>query len=386
MDERQIGAERLRGIDLLRGLVMVLMVIDHVRVFSGISAGGTTPDLFFTRWITHFCAPVFVFLAGTSAWLYSRRHADLSRYLLTRGLLLIVLEFSVIRLAWTFNLDYAHYALAGVIWVIGISMIALALITRLPMRAVLVFGLVVVGAHNLFDAFLGARIGELLDSPWAPLWKLLYLGPAGGPIGIGSLQLHVLYSFVPWVGVMALGFAFAPLLMLPATQRDRWCRSLGFAAIALFIVLRAAQAYGDPRGYGDLGHLPPWLAFVATTKYPASLQFLLMTLGPALALLPWFERRRGPISDALIVIGREPLLFYLLHIPLVHALAIAVSWLRAGQVDPWLFANHPMGAPPPPDAYVWPLWLLYLVFAIATPLLYLACKDYARRRRTVRMQ
>jgi uncharacterized membrane protein len=295
--------------------------------------------------------------------------------------MLIVLEFTVIRLAWTFNFDFAGYALAGVIWVIGLSMLALALLARLPERVVLVFGLVVVFGHNLADVLLGARMPELLASPLAPLWKVLYLGPAGGPIELGTLQLHVLYSALPWVGVMALGYAFAPILLRPAPERDRLCRWIGLGAIALFLVQRATSLYGDPRGYAELGYLAPPLAFLATTKYPASLQFLLMTLGPALALLPWFERARGALSDALIVIGREPLLFYLLHIPLVHALAIAASWLRTGALDPWLFANHPMGNPSPPDSHIWPLWLLYLVFALALPPLYYACLGYAHRRR-----
>ena len=211
--------ERLRAVDWLRGLVMVLMVIDHVRVFSGVPAGGADPAVFFTRWVTHFCAPLFVFLAGTSIWLRALKRDDTSRYLLTRGLMLIVLEFTLIRLSWTFNLDYAHYALAGVIWVIGLCMVLMAGLVRLGERAVLAIGVVVVFGHNLLDFWLPGALDGLMAGSLAPLWKLLYVGPNYGPISIGSLQFSVLYSLLPWIGVMALGYAFAPVLAWPFERR-----------------------------------------------------------------------------------------------------------------------------------------------------------------------
>lgn len=374
--------ERLRAVDWLRGLVMVLMVIDHVRVFSGVPSWSADPAIFFTRWVTHYCAPLFVFLAGTSIWLRARVRTDTTHYLLTRGLLLIALEFTLIRLCWTFNFDYAHYALAGVIWVIGLCMVLMAGLIRFGERAVLTTGLVIVFGHNLLDFWLpGARDG-LMTGPLALLWKLLYIGPNQGPIMIGALQFNVLYSLLPWIGVMALGYAFAQVLAWPTESRDRFCRLAGIAAIALFIVLRGSNLYGDPNPWSADNGMSPWLSFLATTKYPASLDFLLMTIGPALLVLPTVDRWRGLVSDALVLFGREPLFFYLLHIPLVHALALGVSWLRTGSVDPWLFANHPMGNPPAPDGYAWPLWWLYLTWAIAVAMLYVACRMKQSRART----
>src|SRR5262245_38059026 len=196
--EPAVASPRINSLDLLRGIVMVLMAIDHVRVYSGVPAGGPSPGVFFTRWITHFCAPAFVFLAGTSAYFYGRTHRDLSRFLLVRGAWLILLELTVIRLFWTFNFDFAHYMLAGVIWVIGWSMILLAGLVRLPMGAITAIGAVVVFAHNLVG---GAVIQRVSDSPGgllAAVGKILYVGFWAGPSG----PLNVLYSIVPWVGVM----------------------------------------------------------------------------------------------------------------------------------------------------------------------------------------
>ena len=190
---------RITSLDLLRGVVMVVMAVDHVRVFAGVPAGGPTPAIFFTRWITHFVAPAFAFLAGMGAYLYGRRLANrglLARYLVTRGLLLILLELTVIRLSWTFNLDYAHYLLAGVIWMLGVCMILLAALIWLPLPAIAAFALIVIGAHNL----IGPSYGE---HGW--LTTLLYFG---GPIRLGAdgPLLMVLYSIVPWIGVLAAGY------------------------------------------------------------------------------------------------------------------------------------------------------------------------------------
>lgn len=356
---------RLASIDVVRGAVMVLMAVDHVRVYSGVPAGGPAPGIFFTRWITHFCAPAFVFLAGTAAFLAARRMADagaLSRYLLTRGLWLVLLELTVIRLMWTFNLQVT-YMLAGVIWVIGWSMIVMALLVRLPNVAIAAIGLAIIFGHNLLGA-LGDRVG-------GALWQVVY---AGGPIGDwdNGPILFVLYSLIPWVGVMAAGYAFGAVMEMTAERRRRLCLAMGFGAIALFVVLRATNVYGDPR---------PWegglLAFLNTTKYPASLAFLLMTLGPTIAVIPLLESARGRVARWLEVFGRVPLFFYLLHIPLIHLAAIVVSVIRFGKVDPWLFGNHPAMIWPAPDGYAWSLGLLYLVWAIVTVLLYFPCRWYA---------
>ncbi|MGH7512325.1 MAG: DUF1624 domain-containing protein [Gemmatimonadales bacterium] len=366
-------ASRIASVDLIRGAVMVLMAIDHVRVFSGLPAGGPTPGIFFTRWITHFCAPAFIFLAGTSAFLYGRRHADLSRFLLIRGLWLVLLELTVIRVAWTFNLDFAHYLLAGVIWVIGWCMVLMAGLVRLPLPTVGGLGLVIVALHN-------AVMPGIVPLMPPPLRALLYTAFEDPPIG----PLMVLYSLLPWVGVMAAGYAFGRILTLEPARRDRICYAVGLGATLLFLLLRGFNLYGDPRPWTSAGRMPAMLAFLNTTKYPASLSFLLMTLGPTIALMPVLERTRGTVARWLTVFGRVPFFFYVLHIPLIHALALVVSAIRQRSVSPWLFANHPMGNPPPPEGYTWSLGLLYLVWAIAIVTLYLACRWFAgyKARRT----
>jgi uncharacterized membrane protein len=347
---------RVRSIDVVRGAVMVLMAIDHVRVYAAVPAGGPDPAVFFTRWVTHFCAPAFVFLAGTSAFLGEAK----PRFLLTRGLWLVLLELTVIRLMWTFNLNVTHL-LAGVIWVIGWSMIALALLVRLPVWLTGAIGVAIIALHN----FVGNR-----ETGW--LGQVLYFG---GPIGDwehGPL-LFVLYSLIPWVGVMTAGYAFGAVV-----HNRRAVLAIGAVAILLFIALRYVNAYGDPR---------PWqpdnpLTFLNTTKYPASLDFLLMTLGPTIAVLPFATRPRW-----LEIFGRVPLFFYLLHIPLIHLAAIVVSLIREGRANAWLFENHPAMVGPAPEGYRWSLGLLYLVWAIVTVLLYVACRWYAevkgRRRESL---
>ena len=362
---------RVASVDLIRGAVMILMAIDHVRVYSGLPAGGPTPGIFFTRWVTHFCAPAFVFLAGTSAFLYGRRHEGLSRFLLTRGAWLVVLELTVLRLAWTFNLDFAGYEMAGVIWCIGWCMILMAALVRLPLAAVGTIGLVIIGAHNLLPLQPGGSAGAL--------WKILYVSFWSGPIRFGEHgpNLIVLYSIVPWIGVMAAGYAFGALLQLEPARQGRLCLRIGLGATALFLLLRGFNLYGDPRPWSGTGEMPGWLAFLNTSKYPASLQFLLMTLGPTIALMPLLERARGAVADFVTLFGRVPFFYYVLHIPLIHALALLVSRIRLGSVSWWLFTNHPMGNPPPPEGYTWSLPLLYLVFAVAIAILYLPCRWFA---------
>jgi uncharacterized membrane protein len=377
---------RIASIDLIRGAVMILMAIDHVRVYSGIPAGGPRAGVFFTRWITHFCAPAFIFLAGTSIFLYARKHDHVSRYLLIRGAWLILLEFTFLRLAWTFNLDFRHYEMAGVIWVIGICMILIAGLIRLPLAAVGTIGVVIIGAHNLMDPHMRTLLEGLDQNPLSGLWKIMYLGFFAGPIQFGSdgPNLIVLYSIIPWIGVMAAGYAFGKILTFEPARRRRLCLTIGLTAIGLLLVLRGFNWYGDPRpwhaavaGRNGQPPMPSLFAFLNTTKYPASLDFLLMTLGPIIALIPLLENLRGTISRAISLFGRVPFFFYMLHIPLIHAIALVVSKVRLGFVSPWLFANHPMGNPEPPDSYLWSLPLLYLVWAITIVLLYFACRWFA---------
>jgi uncharacterized membrane protein len=377
---RSASSTRIASVDLIRGAVMVLMAIDHVRVYSGLPAGGPTAGIFFTRWITHFCAPAFIFLAGTSAFLYGRRHDDLSRHLLTRGAWLVLLELTFVRVMWTFNFDFANYELAGVIWVIGWCMILMAGLVKLPIKAVAATGLVIIAGHNLMDSHLGAVIQGLPDNPLAWLWKVMYIGFFAGPVG----NLMVLYSIVPWIGVMAAGYAFGVVLTLEPERRNRICLTIGLGAIALFLVLRGFNIYGDPRPWTAISQNPnappppPALfRFLNTNKYPASLLFLLMTLGPTIALIPALEPARGAVARRISVFGRVPFFYYMLHIPLIHLLALLVSKIRLGTVSPWLFENHPMGNGPAPDGYTWGLGTLYLVWAIAVVILYFACRWYA---------
>ena len=364
--EIQPTTHRIDSIDIVRGIVMILMAIDHVRVFSGVPAGGPTPGLFFTRWITHFVAPAFVFLAGTSAFLHGNRVNRLPVFLITRGVWLLLLELTVIRFAWTFNFDFSDYLLAGVIWVIGWCMILLAALVFLPARIVGGIGIAIIVLHNLIPA----------TSPWDGesgnwLWQLFYDGGSIGP-------LVILYTIIPWIGVMAAGYGFGALMQRPAEGRRVLCIRLGLAMVALFIVLRAFDVYGDTQPWKDDYGMPAGFRFLNTAKYPASLLFLLMTLGPAVLALGLFERARGRLAGVLTTFGRVPLFYYLLHIPAIHIAALIVSLVRGGGLEPWLFTNHPMGNPQPPDDYTWSLPLLYLVTALVVFALYFPCRWFGR--------
>jgi len=289
-----------------------------------------------------------------------------------RGLWLVLLELTVLRVAWTFNFDFSHYLLAGVIWAIGWCMVLLAALVWLPTPLIGAVGLLVIAFHNVVDPFLPTLEPLLSTSRSAWLWQLLYFG---GPIRLGANgpDLAVLYVIVPWVGVMAAGYAFGRVLEHDRARRNRACYLVGAAAIGAFLVLRGFNLYGDPR---------PWsaqqpLSFIATNKYPASLLFLLMTLGPVLLAFPIVDEMRGRFANLLATFGRVPFFYYVLHIPLIHFAAVIVSLIREGRVDPWLLLNHPMMVPPPPPGYRWSLGLLYLVWAIVVTGLYFACRWFA---------
>jgi len=380
------AAPRIKSVDFVRGVAMVLMAIDHVRVYSGLPAGGPTYGIFFTRWVTHFVAPAFVFLAGTAAFLHARKLPDrraLSWFLFTRGVWLVLLELTVIRVMWTFNFDFANYMLAGVIWMIGCCMMLMAAIVHLPLRVIGALGVAIIALHNTTDVFgLQQAFGD--DGPhW--LLKVLYFG-GGFQIGADGPPLLVLFVIVPWIGVMMAGYAFGAVVVLPAEERRRLCLRLGLAVSALFLVLRALNVYGDPRPWSADGRMPALLSFLNTTKYPASLSFLLMTLGPMLLLIGWSERWRGRVVEMTATFGRVPMFYYLLHIPVIHLAAVLVSLPREGRVNPWLFGNHPMAPPPVPDGYLWSLPLLYAVFAACIVVLYFPCRWFAgvRARRASR--
>jgi uncharacterized membrane protein len=360
---------RLTSLDILRGAVMVLMAIDHVRVYSGVPAGGPSAGIFFTRWITHYCAPAFVFLAGTAAFLHGRKLGDmsaLSRYLLTRGALLVVLELTVIRLSWTFSPGTMNWLLAGVIWMLGWCMMLMPALIRLPTWAIGTFGLLVIIGQNIFEPLAGA-----LPPSLAWLGSFLYLG-GEVTVGANGPAITVLYTIVPWIGVMAAGYAFGAIMTHEPGERRRLCLRIGLSATALFLILGGATVLLQP---ADEGAPPALIRLLNQQKYPASQLFLLMTLGPTIALIPWAERARGWFSTMLATFGRVPMFYYLLHIPVIHLTALAVWFIRDGSVDTGRFATAPYVSMPPEQR--WGLPLLYLVFLVVIAILYPLCRWFA---------
>ncbi len=370
---------RVRSIDVVRGAVMVLMALDHVRVYSGIPAGGSTPGVFLTRWITNFCAPAFVFFAGTSIYLHGERLKDrarLSRWLVIRGAWLVLLELTLLRLAWTFNTDVTHYMLAGVVWMLGWSMILMGGLVQLPLTANALFGVAIIAGHNLTALAIGGSRQSLLRGNLGWLWRILYFG-GGVTIGEGDQpNFWVLYSIVPWIGVMAAGYAFGAVLRMSPEQRRRTCYAIGGAATVAFFVIQGFNVYQN-RPWVSNPQVPIWVPFLTATKYPASLLFLLMTLGPTIAALPFLEGAQGRIAQWLAVFGRVPLFYYLLHIPFIHAVAVGISLIRSPAATGWLFGNHPVNPGKTPEGYTWSLGLLYLVTAAVVVALYFPCRWYA---------
>jgi uncharacterized membrane protein len=384
---RADSGPRIESIDLLRGFAMVAMALDHTRdfftnlPFDPESLDLTWGFLFFTRWVTHLCAPLFFFLAGTGAFFYGRRHtpAELRRFLWTRGLWLIVLEFTVVGTAWTFVAPWGFF---GVIWALGASMVLLSLLVRLPVWAIATLGGLVVALHDLLDT---VRPGH--EAPWAWLWGLLHVK---GMISIGGFGRFVLFPIVPWVAVMALGYAFGVLFQRP--DRRRVTLALGAGAFLLFVILRATNLYGNPPALpggvtpGDFSVQATLektvILFFDTEKYPPSLQFLLMTLGPSLLALAWLDGKRlGTLAAPLVVFGRVPLFFYVLHLYAIHVLAVLVARLM-GQPWQWLlhggfwFNDLPEGYGHDLP-FVWAMWALVVVG------LYFPCSAFAdlKRRR-----
>lgn len=361
---------RIDSLDIVRGVVMVLMAIDHVRVYSGVPAGGAAPAIFFTRWITHFCAPSFAFFAGTSAYLLGlklRDHRALAKHLATRGALLVLLELTVMKVAWTFNIDYSHFILAGVIWMLGWCMILLAALVRFSPKALGIFGVAVILVQQLLYPIATAAPAAL-----KPLFQILY---TGGAITLGAHgpDFSILYVLIPWIGVMAAGYAFGTVMTHDAAARNRFCTRLGLSMTAAFVVIAGAMvAFGHAPENG----MPALFRMLSQSKYPPSQLFLLMTLGPVIALLPVADSARGRVADALATFGRVPFFYYVLHIPLIHASALAVRLVRDGALHQEHFATAPFVSVP--DAFRWSLGLLYLVFAIDVAILYWPCRWFAR--------
>lgn len=381
-------APRLVSVDVLRGLVMVIMALDHTRDF--LTNLRTAPEdlahtngvLFFTRFITHYCAPVFAFLAGTGAFLSTRRGKtvqQVSWFFFSRGLWLVLLEFTVIDFAWGF-VPWAH---GGVIWGLGWSMVVMALIVYLPLQWITALGLGMIATHNLLDRINPASFGKL---SW--LWMLLH---TPGPIPITTnFSFSCRYVLIPWVGVMAAGFAFGKLLVRP--DRRKWILTLGISATALFFVLRGWNLYGN--GYAGLpfGYprsAGPWsvqptvslslISFFNTLKYPPSLHYLLMTLGPSLILLGLLDRVKaaGGLSRILLVFGRVPLFYYVLHLYVIHVIAILAS--VAFHQPVWhatVIADHAQR----PIGYGHGLPFIYAMWILAVAILYLPCRWFMEFR------
>jgi uncharacterized membrane protein len=390
--------ERVDSVDLLRGIVMVIMLLDHTRDF--VHADGlrfdptdvsrTWPLLFFTRWITHFCAPVFVFLAGTGAYLQLLRgksKRDLSRFLVTRGLWLIVLEFTLVRLGVFFTLDYGNIlGFMQVIWVIGVSMIVLAGLIHLPLRTIAWIGIGMIVAHNLLDDIQVERWG----GPGTPtpgfgasLWLILHQGGLFFPLGFPGPPMIVLYPLIPWIGVLAAGYAFGAVYRLEPKARRSWLLRNGAALTIAFVILRAVNFYGDPDHWSSQrSAVMTFLSFLDTTKYPPSLLFLLMTLGPALVFLGWFDGvGRNRLTRPFVVFGRVPMFFYLLQWPVAHGFGLLAS-IMAGKPYAHLI-GAPFGNAPGADAG-FGLGTVYLLWITGTVLLYPACRWYAALKATGR--
>jgi uncharacterized membrane protein len=378
---------RTDSIDLLRGIVMVLMVLDHARDFfwgfrfRATDLAVTTVPLFFTRWLTHFCAPTFVLLAGLGAYFYGRRHGPgaVTSYLLTRGLWLVLLEVTVIRLCWIPDPGY-HITVLQVIWVLGWSMIALAALHRLPLPALIAVGTALVAGHNLLDGIDHQKLGAVLD----PLWTILHRGGRLAPAP--GRTVFVSYPLLPWIGVMSLGYALGAIFVRPLEQRRRLLLRLGLGACAAFVVLRALNAYGDPVPWTHQARGPVWtaLSFLNCQKYPPSLLFLLMTLGPALCLLALLDRgpaapARAPLLRPLLVFGRVPLLFYVGHLMLLRYTSLPMGLHRWGAAG----LKPPPGHAGSPEL---PLAVTYLAWGLALLLLYPLCRWFAalKARRTDR--
>ena len=381
-------ARRIDSIDALRGLVMVIMALDHVRDFvhRGAMTGSptdlatTTPVLFFTRWITHLCAPAFMLTAGLGAYLWwqrGRTRGELSVFLLTRGLWLIVLEVTAVRLAFFFDLGIDPLFLL-VFWALGWSMIVLAAAIYLPWRILLALSVALIALHNLADGVRAATLGS-----WAWLWQLLH---EQGPLTLDPLIIAA-YPLIPWVAVMALGFCAGHLYDLDAARRRRWLVGLGAVMTAAFVVLRVVNVYGDPRAFSaQADPVFTLLAFLNTTKYPPSLLFLLMTLGPALMLLGAIDRFRPTPHHPLLIFGRVPLFYFVVHLFLIHAVAIAMTAIRYGNA-PFLFTPPPtLGTPPGvyPADYGWSLATTYVVTALVVAVMYPLCRWFARIKATRR--
>ena len=348
--------KRFQSLDLLRGIIMVLMAIDHVRVYAGVPAGGPEPAIFFTRWITHFCAPGFAFFAGTAAFLYGIKLGSpqaLARYLFTRGFMLVILEITVIRFFWTFNLNLGDFVLAGVIWMLGWCMVLLGTMVRMNAKTIGIIGLVIIFGQQLF-AYVSTN----------PYWQFIYT------TGEGPSWIAILYVIVPWIGVMMAGYGFG--LILTSDKRERWCYIIGLSSIGLFIVIGSIYAMQNENP------MPFIFKLLNQRKYPASQLYLMMTLGPLIALVPWAEKAKGTVVNFFSVFGKVPFFYYLAHILVIHISALIANYFLFGETHQEWYTSAPFAQVPPESK--WSLPMLYFVFVIDVTILYFISKWYSKRK------
>jgi len=375
-----VARHRVEAIDVVRGLIMIVMALDHTRDFFGmpgvnpVGLTTTTVPLFFTRWITHICAPVFFLLTGTSAYLSLGRRPprQLSRLLLTRGLWLIVLEVTVVRgVAYQFNVDYRVTVLL-VLWALGWSMIALAALVYLPPVLVTSFGVLMIVSHNLLDPLQAVAFGA-----FAPFFSILHA--PGLVLARPEHLVLVTYPLIPWIGVTAAGYGLGQLYRQDADRRRTFLLRLGLGLIAAFVLLRWTNLYGDPAPWTSQASASfTLLSFLNVTKYPPSLLFLLMTLGPAALLLRLVDRGTPPLLRPARLIGAVPLFYYVLHFTLIHLLAVIVCYARYGSAH-WMFESSSLAQFPftPPPGWGYSLPVVYVVWIVVVVLMYPACVWFA---------
>ena len=371
---------RLESVDLLRGLVMILMALDHTRDFFG--QPGVSPTdltqasvaLFFTRWITNLCAPVFFLLTGTGSWLSLRRKSktELSRFLFTRGLWLIFLEIVVLRcLVWQFNFDY-RLTMLTVLWALGWAMILLSILVYLPASVVSSLGIVMIACHNLLDPLTPASFGRL-----APLWIILH--NPGPIIQTPGHLVFIAYPLIPWIGVTAVGYGIGQIFDWQPDRRRKFLLRLGISLTTAFIALRALNVYGDAARWAtQKSSAFTALTFLNTSKYPPSLLFLLMSLGPAMLLLWAFDRGTPRFMRPVLTFGRVPLFYYALHPVLIHLIAVGACYARYNQIH-WMFESPALGQFPvtPPPGWGFALPVIYLIWVLVVVSLYPLCKWFA---------
>lgn len=383
MNQLTAAKGRIQSIDILRGIVMIIMALDHVRDYfhkdaflhDPLDLATTTPFLYFTRWITHFCAPTFVFLAGTSAYLMGKRKtkSELGNFLFKRGLWLIFIEVVIITFALTFNPLYNNFILQ-VIWAIGISMVLLGVAVRLPYNVILAIGLLIVLGHNLLDYPENARNHQV-----GFIWDLVHDARFDGyPLG-HNRTLLIVYAFLPWTGIMLMGYCAGRLFepAVTAIKRKKILLSLGFGLVVLFILLRWINAYGNPTAWApQKDAMRSFLAFMNVNKYPPSLMYACITIGPALIVLALIENLQNGFTKFVLVFGRVPFFYYVIHFYVIHLMTVLAFYLSGYGTNDIVSPQTPFFFRPLQFGY--DLWFVYVIWMALILLLYPLCKWYDR--------